>query len=617
MQMRRRYKYLLLGLALVGTLCACEGKEPPPTPTPTPTPAPTPSPTPEVETNVFRETFRVGPGEDSPLVTVTVCYGRDDGPNTVTVEREGETIQTFTDEGGGGGLPSLTVEDMNFDGCLDFRYHYEQTVYHGLEHCYLWDGAAEEFRLAPELDSLTDLSFHPETETVHTYDRATFYRQYDVLRWTDAGLSYRRRYYFCREFWPPARAWWYAYRIWDHDPTAPPLDASDDCWTQVAYWDPGMEDADPEGVEAEADRWLDPDYYGDPPAVPAHISPRLLDELTWRLNSGEDYHQQVRALLDPLNALLECDSGAFFQEYILPTGYEGMWAGITGWSVDLDNDGVRDVLMADDQGTGHYSRFYLLRGLGDEDYELVQSRPLNRADWWWCVNWEGARYLVTYRSDHWAHRTLGMDVYLFEDGRVKERAALNFETTGYTVTQRLAADDYEWLAQRFETDGPAIWDQFQRDGKQICGSGEHPATAEELAALEDANSWYDYYVYGTLHYLDGGESPLIYGKKAGGCTASGRALDCTDGELPDQDKLGDLPQMLWYEQNPDGGTTQVVVSCFGNGPVYFEAFRYDARLARVVLEPQREVRLHTWTQGVDIDFETADWESWAWEGNLE
>ena len=223
---------------------------------------PAPAPLPE---NVVQETFR--PAEDLEPLTVTVTYDGENGQNRVEITRDGTVLQSFTedDEEWRSGWRNVTVEDMNFDGYLDFRFCYATFAGPNYwEHVYLceYDDLTGEyaFRKAEELDEMCQLAFDGEAEVFCDHSSGMGYVSDTLYKWTEEGCAARRRI-----------EWDFAYErqttrvtVWDRTPGAPPLpewDEPEEHWTRLCRWEyTGY--AEP-GYGTEPDRWYDLDYHGE------------------------------------------------------------------------------------------------------------------------------------------------------------------------------------------------------------------------------------------------------------------------------------------------------------------------------------------------------------------
>lgn len=588
-------KKRLFVAALLLFLTACGVPKTAEIPAPVQTPVVIAAPTPEVKKTVLSETFR--PGEYIDEMTVTVTCG-DGIPSVITVVQNGEPLQTFVEEGDAGrscAMRFMTVEDMNFDGYLDFRFSFATYVGADVsEHVYLYECGSDTqgFYKAEALDAYTGLSFNAESELIYAHNRSARIGIDYILRWTREGVAPLRQLAWERDFGSERTA----YKVYDKDPSAP---VSEDAWTLLVQW----EIVGASEPEIELTPWLDPAYYGENAKTPRYIPTDLLDYLTSLLERGEGYEsiQNCGAFLDHYEVpRIAGNSFEIFKEKVWYEGWEGgMLAGVSGGMADLDNDGIEDAVLLSCQGTGHFTTLYFLRGLPDGDYEYTFDVPFNRGDWRWCISWKGTRYLVSLAGDRdESRRATGYNLYLLKDGAVRDRVFLSADQVNWHETARSAEPGYEAAADHLAAVGPEIWAEFAKTGKQ------HAGTAERV----DAAGTY-------LCDWDGDGTEERYNKATGGSNATGRAL-YTSLEIEIMNEDG-LAQMVWFDRVGEE-TLLIRADNFGDEPVELTALRWTGTawqdVAHATLEPDREVTRYRWTQGENIDFKTADW-AWAWAGN--
>lgn len=415
------------GLLLTLTACTVSEKTMQtavPTPPALHSPVATATPTPS-QGSVLTKSFQIY-GED---VTVTIRYGPKGTEDTVTIERAGGEPQEFTEKNlDGGEAPEIIVEDMNFDGNLDFRFR-SVALATGTDkcYCYRWDSTYQRFERAEELNGLTGLSFSAEKELIYSHSRSARIGIDYIFRWTRDGIAPLRKLAWERDFGGERMV----YEVYDKEPAAP---GSEDAWTLLAQWET-LGASEP---EMELASWLDPAYYGENIKIPAHIPDDLLDILTPLISESGGF----AAVLDRYAVdQREEEAREMMYQYIWNDTWTGLWG---GWyyMADVDNDGVDDAPLFTDEGTGHYTTLHFYKGKGSGAYENTFTVPFNRADRCWCISWKGVRYLVSragIETGEWHYRRFsGLNIYLLKDGQVQDRVFLSLNSDSGRVTR------YRW-----------------------------------------------------------------------------------------------------------------------------------------------------------------------------
>lgn len=205
---------LAAGLCL--TLCGCgptTAQENPtptaeitPSPLPSPTPTPEPSPTPELTWEpeihydpdfVSHDTYTIDVGDGKHIFRLEAVseglWGEFERDLTLSIyEGEGqEPVQVF-EEGVGVGPSnfSLYIEDVDFDGCMDFYYLYSQGIKDSYYSFYIWDAEEERFVKDPyDLNGLSSPGFDPEKKTISECSRGGFYEDIMFYRYERKELT--------------------------------------------------------------------------------------------------------------------------------------------------------------------------------------------------------------------------------------------------------------------------------------------------------------------------------------------------------------------------------------------------------------------------------------------
>lgn len=429
-------KLILLGVLLFALTACAAPKEAAETQAPSVAPATnahttdahttvaTATPTPS-QGAVLTKSFQIY-GED---VTVTVAYGPKGTEDTVTIERAGVEPQKFTEANPDGGeAPEIIVEDMDFDGNLDFRFC-SATLPTGTDeyYCYRWNSTYLQFERAEELNGLTGLGFNAEKELIYSHSRSARMGIEYIFRWTGGGVTPLRKLAWERDFGGERTV----YEVYDKDTAAPD---SEDAWRLLAQW----ETVDASEPEMELSSWLDPVYYGENVKIPAYIPDDLLELLTPLVDNDGSFAAVLERYAADQRAV---DARDAYEGYIADDEWADVWG---GWCylADVDNDGIDDMPLFKDVGTGHYTTLYFLKGDGSGGYKNAFTVPLNRADRCWCISWKGVRYLVSgagIETGEWHYRRFsGLNLYLLEDGQVRDRVFLSLDDATGAVTR------YRW-----------------------------------------------------------------------------------------------------------------------------------------------------------------------------
>ena len=499
--------------------------------------------------NTIQETFRPVPYIDSE-VTVTVTYGGDN-VHTVTISQGEEVVRTITEEDEDwlrSGWRHLTVEDMNFDGCLDFRFSYATFNQNYWEHVYLYDPyGTGQFYKAEELDQWCQLRFDQDSATVIARESSSVNARTTLIKWTGEGYAPRRRI----EWSNTDGMYEKQIIVSERRPDAPRLLAlkdPEDAWVPAARWET-TGDADEELAP-----WLDPDYFGPEANPPAEIPQDLIDFLlplaaadTWR-----PFARQFAAG----KVMPAGEAERLWDETVGGDGV-GCCYYVNGLRLDADNDGVEDMFLSDMQGSGHFNFFHLFSGGREATDEGLLG---NFADPYF-ISWQGSRYLLVPAYGGDSRRFLGLDIYLFQEGKITRRAWLERETDSYRASDAWAAEGCESVLTDLEDRAAGVWSAFDETGEQPVGTAERLVSESESRYSCDWNN-------------DGVAEE--YRKFTSFSNACGRYLwlDEIDGKRlggadPSQ---GEELQILWIDRRGDENLIYTAYS-WGDQPIHMEVRR--------------------------------------------
>lgn len=200
-------------LALLLTACAqAPQPSPSPSPVPTATPSPSPEPTPSEEPEELwgfpiddtHDAFEVDTGGKLGTVLVTVEIEDVDPEEyhfSVWTKDDLKTpLQTMTAESYGV-FHWSAVQDVNFDGFMDFGYMYAMGNQPMYWHYWIWNEDEGQFVQEPEFDQISMPDFDQETGVISGYARGGFAGAAGTTtfhRWIDGKLVCVRRI----ETWP-------------------------------------------------------------------------------------------------------------------------------------------------------------------------------------------------------------------------------------------------------------------------------------------------------------------------------------------------------------------------------------------------------------------------------
>lgn len=226
-------------------------------------PAPPPAPDPTEEVKELR-----GFPIDNTHDAFEVPTGGKLGTLLVTVEQEEEgeewpyrynfsvwaagdlkkPIQTMTAEGTALFGPELI--DANFDGYMDFRYQRSWGTGGDFYHHWVWDEAAGQFVVMPELSEYGYIEFDAETQTVRGGMTAGVWHEDHIYRWECGELVFSRIIKQGLGLWSE-----------EDDTLSTKVTVSD--WVNGEWTEVWSEEFSEEDCWDEVAKWLDLSYHGE------------------------------------------------------------------------------------------------------------------------------------------------------------------------------------------------------------------------------------------------------------------------------------------------------------------------------------------------------------------